>query len=84
MGSLLIKYEDIFFKNDWKLGLTHLSEHSIDTHLGMHRLLIKDRLAHAKEEQKVIENLLKVDVIRKNTSPWASLIILVSKKSGTV
>lgn len=80
MGSLLIKYEDIFFKNDWKLGLTHLS----DAHLGMHRLLIKDRLAHAEEEQKVIENLLKVDVIRKNTSPWASLIILVSKKSGTV
>ena len=41
-------------------------------------------MAYAKEEKKVIEDLLEKGVIRKSTSPWASPIVLVRKKNGTV
>ena len=39
-------------------------------------------VALAAEEEKVIQQLQKQGVIRKSTSPWASLICLVQKKSG--
>ena len=86
LKQLLVEYEDVFSKNDWDLGLTHLTEHSIDTG---DAAPIKQRprrvpLAFAKEEKKAIDDLLAMGVIRKSTSPWASPIILVRKKTGAV
>ena len=36
------------------------------------------------DEEKAIDDLLAKGVIRKSTSPWASPIVLVRKKSGAV
>ncbi len=68
------------------LGLTDLAEHPINTG---NAAPIKQRprrvpLAYAQEEQKAIEDLLKKGVIQKSTSPWASPIVLVKKKSGAI
>ena len=86
VAGLLVKYQDTFSKDDWDLGLTNLTEHAIKTGDAPP---VKQRprrvpLAHAEEERKAIEDLLKKGVIRESTSPWASPIVLVKKKSGAI
>ena len=86
LASLLSDYQDIFSKTEWDLGLTHLAEHPINTG---DALPIKQPargvpMAYASEEKKAIEDLLAKGVIRKSTSPWASPIVLVRTKNGSV
>jgi len=86
IAGLLVKYADTFSKDEWDLGLTHLSEHAINTGTAAP---VKQRprrvpLAYAEEEKKALEDLLKKGVIQKSTSPWASPIVLVKKKSGAI
>lgn len=81
-----MKYQDTFSKNEWDIGLTNLTEHPINTGDAKP---IKQRprrvpVAYAAEEKGAIEDLLKKSVIQKSTSPWASPIILVRKKSGAI
>ena len=86
IAGLLVKYQDTFSRNEWDLGLTDLAEHSINTG---DAYPVKQRprrvpLAYAQEEKQAIEDLLKKGVIQKSTSPWASPIVLVKKKNGSV
>ncbi|XP_052778481.1 uncharacterized protein LOC128215916 [Mya arenaria] len=86
VASILAKFGDTFSKDDWDIGLTHLAEHSINTG---DAVPIKQRprrvpLAYAEEEKQAIEDLLNKGVIKKSTSPWASPIVLVRKKNGSV
>ena len=86
LAGLLGKYESAFSKDEWDIGLTHLTEHPISTG---DAAPVKQRprrlpLAHADHEKKAIEDLIKKGVIEKSTSPWASPIVLVKKKSGAI
>jgi len=86
VAGLLTKFQATFSKDEWDLGLTNLVEHSINTGDAPP---IKQRprrvpLACADAEKAAIEDLLKKGVIRKSTSPWASPIVLVRKKTGGV
>ena len=86
VAGLLKKYGETFSKAEWDIGLTNLAEHSIDTG---NAPPIKQRprrvpMAYAEEEKKAIEELHEKGVIRKSTSPWASPIVLVRKKSGAI
>ena len=86
IAGLLVKYQDVFSRSDWDIGLTDLAEHSINTGDAppIKQMPRRVPLAHAEEEKKAIEDLLKKGVIRKSTSPWASPIVLVKKKSGAI
>ena len=83
---LLNKFKDIFSKGEWDLGLTHLAEHAINTGNADHIKQAPRRvpLAYAEKEKQAIEELKAKGVIRESVSPWASPIVLVSKKDGGV
>lgn len=86
LAILLIEYQNTFSKNEWDLGLTHLTEHPIATGDAPPVKFPPRRvpLAFANDEKKAIDDLLKMGVVRKSTSPWASPLVLVRKKSGAV
>ena len=85
--SLLCKYRHAFSKDDYDLGLCHLTEHAINVEPEARPIRQPPRrvpLAYADEESKAIEELENKGVIQKSTSPWSSAIVLVKKKNGGV
>ena len=81
VAQTLIKFQDTFSKDELDLGVTHLTEHSIKTGDAQPVKQPPRRvpLAFAGAEKKAIE-----DLKAKGVSPWASPIVLVSKKDGGV
>ena len=86
IANLLQKYRDVFSKDEWDLGCTHLTEHSIDTGDAppIKQPPRRVPMAYADEERKAIDKLLQQRVARKSTSPWSSPLCLVKKKSGGI
>ena len=85
VALLLCKFADGFSKDEWDLGLTHLtSHHRQKEQLQSKSLQGEWKLAFAADEKKAIEDLKAKRVIRESVSPWASPIVLVKKKDGGV
>lgn len=84
--QVFIKYQDTFSRDENDIGLTHLSEHTIDTGNARPIKLPPRRvpLAFAEEERKVIKQMEEQGIITKSNSPWASPIVLVRKKNGKI
>ena len=83
---LLTEYADIFSTSPMDLGHTDKLQHSIHTGTA---LLIQQQvrriLLHEREEvRKLLDDMLKKDVIQPLSSPWASLIVLVTKKNESM
>ena len=86
LRKLIRKYEDVFVGEDGQLGWTDVVKHTIRTHpdqppirqrpyrVGYHaRKIIEDQ----------VQDMLKKGVIIPSDSPWASPVVLVTKKDGT-
>ena len=89
-GIMLMKflssYQDVFAKPDGQLGVTHLVTHSIDTGDAAPikqppRRLPWSRQAIADQE---VDKMLKQGIIEESDSPWASPVVLVTKKDLSV
>ena len=80
------KYSDIFAVNKTDRGRTDLVQHRINT--GNHPPF-KQRPRHLpisqrEVEREEIEKMLSSGVIEPSESPWASPIVLVRKKDGSI
>ena len=83
---LLVQFADVFAATKTELGRTHLVEHEID--VGSTRP-IKQRtrrvpLHRQEAEGRLVNEMLEQGVIRPSNSPWASPVVLVEKKDGSV
>ena len=86
LAHLLRYYGHAFSVDDHDLGLTHITEHVIETG-GARPIKQPPRrvpMAFAGEDKEAINKLWKQGSIRPSTSPWASPIVLVRKKDGQV
>lgn len=86
LSHLLEKYVDLFAQNPKRPGRTKLTKHQIDTgdhapiNLAPYRLSPNERKKVSEEVKEMLDN----DIIRPSRSPWASPVVLVTKKDGGI
>ena len=84
--DLIERYHHIFAVEDLELGHTDLVKHEIKL---TDYVPFKERYCrippHQYEEvRKHLDEMLQIGAIRRSNSPWASAIVLVSKKDGAL
>ena len=86
LRDLLEEYQDIFSTEGKQLGKTSLVQHTIST--GSHRPIKQPpwRAPLGQEEivQEELDKMLRLGVIEPSSSAWASPVVLVKKKDGSV
>ena len=83
--DLLCKYQNVFSQSSEDIGLTNLVKHRINTGDAVPIRQPPRRLPFGKRaiEKQEIETMLDRGVIEQSSSPWASPIVLVTKKDGS-
>ena len=84
--DLLSSHKDVFATKDCPFGRTDLVKHQIET---LHQKPIKQPVRrpplHLRAEaDKEVERMMEKGVIEDSNSPWASPVVLVRKKDGTL
>ena len=85
LNKLLGEYKDVFSKEGDPISSTSLMEHEIYTEGPPVRLPFRRQnpLIRAQEQSQVKE-MLRDGVIRSSVSPWASPVVMVKKKDGSM
>lgn len=80
LHSCLQEYADFFAKEDSGLGSTDLVTHVIDT--GNHPPITQppQRLPFVQHVEEMIEKMENQGIVQPSKSPWASSIVLVTKR----
>ena len=83
---LFLAYEDIFASHSNDFGRTGAIKHPINTQNTPPIRQQPRRIPpHQRgEASQLIDNMLQQDVIQRSSSPWASPIVLVKKKDGSL
>jgi transposase InsO family protein/predicted aspartyl protease len=84
LAALLNKYQNVFAKSKTDLGRTNLVKHTINTG-NTHPIKQAPRrqpIERRDVERKEIEDMLERNIIEPSSSPWASPVVLIRKKSG--
>jgi len=86
VSEVVAEYEDVFVGVDGKIGQTDLVTHSIDTGDARPVRLPARRLPIAKREAvgKELDKMLDEGIIEPSCSPWASPIVVVTRKDKTL
>ena len=83
--QFLVKYANLFAKDDFDLGKVESVQHEIKTGDAVPIKQPPRRLpVHMQEEvDKHVESMIQKGVVQPSSSPWASPVVLVKKKDGT-
>ena len=85
LNGLFKEFSDVFSQGEDDLGCTPLLEHTLETHgpplRQPHR---RQNPAVQREEMVQVQQMLASDVICPSNSPWASPVVMVKKKDGSL
>ena len=85
LNELFREYQDVFSQGEDDLGNTPLLEHAIETHGPPLRQPYRwQNPAVRREEMMQVQQMLSSNVIRPSNSPWASPVVMVRKKDGSL
>ena len=84
--SVLLEYADLFAEKPDDFGRTNKIKHAINTGdaAPVRQQVRRIPPVRREEARKLLSEMLKKDVIKPSSSPWASPIVLVQKKDGSV
>ena len=85
LRRLLDEYKDVFSKEGQPISSTSLVEHEIHTTGPAIRLPFRRQNPVIRDiEQQQVKEMLRDEVIRPSTSPWASPAVMVKKRDWTM
>ena len=85
LNELFKEYSDVFSQGEDDLGNTPLLERAIETHGPPFRQPYRQQNpAVHREEMTQVQQMLSSNVIRPSNSPWASPLVMVRKKDGSL
>ena len=85
LNELFKEFQDVFSQGDDDLGNTPLLEHGIETHEPpLRQPYRRQNPAVRREEMTQVQQMLSSNVIRPSNSPWASPVVMVRKKDGSL
>ena len=85
LNELFKEFQGVFSQGDDNLGNTPLLEHGIETHgPPLRQPYRQQNPAVRREEMTQIQQMLSSNVIRPSNSPWASPVVMVRKKDGSL
>ena len=85
LNELFKEVQDVFSLGDDDLGNTPLLKHGIETHGPPPRQPYRrQNPAVRREEMAQVQQMLSSNVIRPSNSPWASPVVMVRKKDGSL
>ena len=82
----VLNFQDVFALDDRELGEVKGVEHVIDTgdSQPMRQLPRRVPFALRQEISRMVQEMLDGDIVQESASPWASPVVLVKKKDGTL
>ena len=85
LTALLDEFKDVFSRKNNVLGTTDLIQHEIHTQGPPIRQPLRRQNPFVREkEQEQVQDMLEQGVIRPSFSPWASPVVMVKKKDGSL
>ena len=85
LNELFREFSDVFSRGEDNLGNTPLLEHAIETHgPPLRQPYRRQNPAVRREEMAQVQQMLSNNVIRPSNSPWASPVVMVRKKDGSL
>ena len=84
--TLLQSFTDVFALDSSELGATSVTQHSIDTggHPPIRQPMRRMPFTLRPKVDQLVQEMLIQGVIQPSSSPWASPMVLVRKKDGTM
>ena len=84
--NVLLQYHDIFAIDKHDLGRTNALKHQINTGDAQPIRQRARRVppARRREAEKLLDDMLNNNIIQPSSSPWASPVVLVQKKDGSL
>ena len=86
LTALLTEFSDVFALDDSELGCTDLVKHVMDTgnHAPIKQQPYRTPIVRRKNMAAMIRAMEEQGVVKPSSSPWASPVVLVPKKDGSV
>ena len=86
LKAAVIAYADLFALSPFELGVTDLVSHSVDTgdHTPVRQPARRTPFSLRQNVTEMVQQMLKQGVVCPSHSPWASPIVLVQKKDGSL